>query len=277
MTPRRLLVTIGVLLVLTTILASMGLPHRLWSLALGGADRWRAGFYALGQTPTGSDNDDAVVSDLLLRLNAENAELRRRIREYDSIQAELGTRIFPEQLLRARVVSRSADHGRHFLEIDRGALSGVAVGDPVVVGWTLVGVVRGERANRSLVQLLSDRESRVAVSIYAATLTAADGETADIPLAQGVIAGVGERHHLQVVHVEARSTVQIREGMHVVTSGLDEHMPFGLAVGEVVEARPRPDSDLWDIVVQPLRPWGSYPTVVVIRRLSALSQVPTGR
>ncbi|TVR45248.1 MAG: rod shape-determining protein MreC [Planctomycetota bacterium] len=270
---RRLIIAAVILMLLAVILGLTGALVGLWSPFAQYADRWRAGFHGLGTEDISDQQRE--VDDQVRRLQAENNQLRQRLREYQSMDSEIGTRIFPEQLLRARVVARSAEHGRHFLEIDRGALQGVHVGDPVVVGWTLVGVVRGERANRSLVQLLSDTESRIAVSLFdPASLKGNDEAAPLLPVAQGVIAGTGDRHGLRVVHVEARSGIQIRTGLQVLTSGLDERIPFGLIIGEVVEARPRADSDLWDIEVAPARPWGSYPTVVALRRLEALSQVP---
>ncbi|TVR12882.1 MAG: rod shape-determining protein MreC [Planctomycetota bacterium] len=280
MSPRYAIVVLAALLALIAVAAVSGLPRALWGLAIGGADRWRAGVHALAHTPVMPDRagnmseDVSVHRDAVLRLAAENAELRRRIREYEGMDAELGTRVVAEQFLRARVVARSTDDGRHFIELDRGAVHGIAVGDPVMVGWSIVGVVRGERASRSLVQLLTDRQSRVAVSLYApGVLRDAPPATSDIPAAQGVVAGSGSRHSLQVIHVEARSSVSIIPGMQVVTSGLEEYIPYGLAVGEVVEARRRPDADLWDVEVQPLRPWGSFPTVQVLRRLSLIEDL----
>lgn len=275
MSRSRLIWLLLILLSVTLVVGFSGLGSRAWSAMMAAGDRFRAGMLALDHSLVEPGTEHA---DHLLRLATENAELRRRIREYDSLHAELGTRIFPEQLLRARVIARSAEQGRHFLEIDQGALQGISRGDPVVVGWTLVGVIRAEQAERSLVQLLTDSESRVAVSLYHASFGLnTEDQVSDSPVAHGVIAGSGDRHALRVMHVEARAGVQMVPGMQVLSSGLDPLIPFGLVIGEVVEAEPRADSDLWDITVQPARAWGSYPTVVAVRRLRALSEVPQPR
>ena len=245
-----------------------GAHDMVWGLLGPGTDRVRASMHQVAQGPT---EEQGEVSDEVLRLRVENAELRRRIREYDSISAEHGTALNAARLLRSRVIGRSAEQGRHFVHIDAGALDGVHVGDPVLVGWTLIGIVRGEAADRSLVQLLTDKDARVAAALYAQDIGITEGKAQDdSPLAEGVVMGQGDRWSLGMGHVEARSRLEVTAGMRVVTSGLEPNIPFGLVIGTVNGADVSPDSDLWDIQLRPNRLWGSYPTVVVLRRVETL-------
>ena len=260
---KRILWSLGICLVLALLVRLTGVHEMLWQLIGRSSDPLREQLHESFQH---EDQQNADGDDEVSRLRIENAELRRRIREYDGINAERGTQINPDQLLRSRIIARSSDAGRHFIHIDAGALEGVHVGDAVLVGWTLIGVVRGEAADHSLVQLITDQDARVAASLYAIEL--AQGNVApqyDSPLALGVVEGRGDPWLLGMGHVEARSRLQVTPGMQVVTSGLDAQIPFGLVVGTVESADVSPESDLWEIRLRPHRLWGSYHSVVVLR------------
>lgn len=252
---RHLLVA-GGLMVLVTVLAMTGVPNRLWSWASGFLDSWRAD---LVEDHTPPEPADTATSELIARLSAENMELRRRLREFEDLYGPGGLLDARAPRLRARIIARSDDDGRHFLEIDRGADQGLAVGDPVLAGSTLVGRVRGMQVDHALVQLLTDSRCRVP-----AQLLTEDTEDPDPFLAEGVLAGIGESGTLDLRFVEQRPGLEVLPGQRLITAGLDPRIPPGLLLGTVIRAETRPGSDHWRITVKPQRPWGSYPTVVVL-------------
>jgi hypothetical protein len=140
--------------------AASGAGAWLAARALGPLRDWRAGTAATDESAPGDGLAEANA-----RLAAENIELRRRLREHESLDGDPRLGDGATLPLRARVVARTSQDGRRFLELDHGAIDGIAVGDPVLGGDTLVGVVRGVQAATSLVQAVDDQEFRMVVGV----------------------------------------------------------------------------------------------------------------
>lgn len=255
---RLVLIALG-LLIVSAVIGMTGAHKKIWALVSGPADPVRADMVAAATTDAPAER---IQQEELAKLRAEVLELRNRLGEYEELDRAGSLGLHQLTFHRSRILARSADAGRHFLEIDRGAVEGVRVGQPVLTGWSLVGTVRGEQAGRSLVQLLTDEESRVPATILAADVDPMTA-SADAWVADGTCAGIGRQDELQMLYVEDRPNLTIMPGMLVVTAGLDANIPPGLIIGTVASAEPEPDSDLWHISVTPQRPWGSYPTVLI--------------
>lgn len=197
----------------------------------------------------------ARVEDQLVRANAENALLRTRLQEYLSIRGEGG--IPPEQavVVRARIISRTLRQGRRYCELDAGAVDGVTTGMAACLGWSLVGTVVGVQEGRSLVQLVSDRESRIPATLL-------DGETI---LAEGVLTGSGRRGLLLLDYIEERDGLQVMVGQRVVTAGSDGHFPPGLVLGTVTAASRSATADHWHVEVTPVREADSADSLLMLK------------
>lgn len=212
----------------------------------------------------------ADQGEVLVRLNAENIELRRRLAEYAEIEGDGGVHPARSVLGRARVVARSDRASRRHLRIDAGAYLGVRRGMAVVVGWSLVGVVVGEHPAEALVRLVSDPESRIPAHLQTAAGVAEDGSV--VPgevVALGVLAGTGEPELLELTFVEDRPDLAVEPGMQVVTAGGPGPVPPGLVLGTVMTARRTPQSDHWSIGVVPLRRGDLASSVLVLRAPTA--------
>lgn len=263
---------IGGLVTLSLVLALTGALQRIapW---LSPPTAWRADRSA----EVGLDGDAAADQrELLIRLNAENAELRRRLAEYEEVAASGG--VHPERsvLCRARVVARSDRASRRHLRIDAGAYLGVRVEMAVVVGWSLIGVVVGEQPAESLVRLVSDPESRIPAHLLGPAGTGEDGEP--IPgevVALGVLEGTGEADRLQLGFVEDRPDLTVVPGMQVITAGGPGAVPPGLVLGTVSGAGRSPQSDHWAIEVEPERRGDLAVSVLVLRAPAAAQESQT--
>lgn len=208
----------------------------------------------------------AAVADPDLDLAEENARLRercadlaRRLAAYEELAASAAVTV-PEILLTtATVVGRGDRRGAHLVEIDRGAMAdGVSRGLAVTVGWSLVGVVRGEAGARSLVQLITDPASRVP-----ARLVGRDGEV----IALGSLAGTGAWTELELRLVQDRAGLEVEAGFLVLTADGLEAVPPGLILGHVVAAERSTSDDHWRIKVAPLRSTALLTEVQVLKDL----------
>ncbi|MHC5068842.1 MAG: rod shape-determining protein MreC [Planctomycetota bacterium] len=194
------------------------------------------------------------LRERVLQLSVANVDLSRRLRDHEDV-----IRVVPdlERARRAPVLARSVVAGRRLIEVGLGRYDGVARDQAVVAGWSLVGLVVGEDAGRSLVRQCTDRESRVPAHLVALP-DSASAPTVDVVaggevVALGVCAGVGSPATLELRMVEDRPGFTVVPGMIAVTAGGPGTVPPGLALGVVHAAHRQAHSDHWHIELVPLR------------------------
>jgi rod shape-determining protein MreC len=186
------------------------------------------------------------IEDLKARvneLNAENAELvavkkeNERLREYLEFTKEEEL----EQKM-ARVVSRGvfmkADRRNESILINKGESDGLEKGMVAVNSQGIVvGKISGVRSSVSEVELITDEECELAISIQ--------NQEGTMGIARGEM---GLTVHIDYIP----QTQDISKGDRVVTSGLEENVPAGLIIGEVKKVESK-SNDVWQTaVVEPL-------------------------
>ncbi len=184
-------------------------------------------------------------------LQQENQLLRREVAaalaaqaQAESEQAEAEQILSQQHLaflggiptVSAQVVSLGSANFEQTIEINRGATSGVAVGEPVVSAAGLVGSVSAVTSHLATVTLLDDPSFAVGVrdvgSLARVKGSKAGGALAAASGAVGAATGQGEGNPLSVGDVNVGENV--KRGDQLVTSGLQlEHFPAGIPVGTV--------------------------------------------
>jgi len=169
------------------------------------------------------------------RLITENEQLRNQLRtsklaegEVDQLKQQLGLPYLQGMAtVAADVVDLAPSNFESAVEIDRGSSSGVAVGMPVVSGGGLVGSVAEVSRSYSIVELVTDGASSVAVRFSSGSNGATD---------TAVALGQGPSNPLKVQYVNPHD--QIARGEVMVTSGLSGgNFPPGIPVGKVQSVR----------------------------------------
>jgi rod shape-determining protein MreC len=193
------------------------------------------------------------------RLRAENADLRGDVlraddaeRERQALLDQLGLAT-PDDIPRvdARVVSTGPSNFAFTVEIDKGTSAGIAVGMPVVTGAGLVGRIVEASRNRSVVQLLTDKEFSVGIRL------ATSGDV-------GVANGKGTLKSLNLDLIDP--TTAVDKGEVVVTSGLQQsRFPPGYPVGKVVSATARPGALQQDVAIEPAVDLGRLTFLTVLQ------------
>ena len=250
--PRHLTIAVALILI-TGALAWSGLGKRAWQAIGAPLLPWQRSLAARAEAPA----DAAMIqaNERLIRLNAENVILRRRLSEYQEIAGE--GRVPPAQAVVARgqIVARTLRQGRRFCELDVGAIDGVEVDMAATLGWSLVGMVAGRGPGRCLVREITDSESRIPAALY---------DEQEL-LAEGVLRGTGVAGEALLEFVEDRPGLVIAAGQRVVTVGLDRGAPGGLALGTVVAAERSGPSDHWRVTVKPLRSAATSDSLLILR------------
>jgi rod shape-determining protein MreC len=251
----RQLLTAVITLAITLVLAWSGVWRAAWQHLAGGIAPWQRAISPTFTTDASVEQQLATAREQLVEVNAENVLLRTRLGEYLSIRGEGG--IPPEQVVvvRARIIGRTQRQGRRFIELDAGAVDGVAKGMAVCAGWSLVGLVAGVQEGRCLVQQLSDSESRVPALLM-------DSEKM---IAEGVLTGIGKRGLFLLDFIEDRGGIEVTKGMHVVSAGSDARLPPGLVIGTVSDSSRSSTANHWRVEVTPLRVAEACETLLVLR------------
>jgi len=164
-------------------------------------------------------------------------------------------------------MARSERQARRFIEIDAGVVDGVHRGMAVAEGWSLLGVVVGEQTGTSLVQLVTDAQSRVPATLLTVDEEGQPGE----PVSLGVCAGTGRNDRLELRFIEEREGLTVHPGMAVVTAAGREAVPVGLVLGLVESAEVQAYSDHWAITVRPLRDADILGSVLVLQGTDLLA------
>lgn len=196
----------------------------------------------------------ATTTDFLAevtRLRAENAELRRiealnarallqveqLVEENRQLRALTGARErAPVHSVLAEVLYETRDPYSRRIVLDKGMSQEIAAGQPVIDARGLVGQVTRVFQFTSEMTLVTDRDIAVPVQVQRTGLrTVAFG---------GAAGGRMELRYLA-------STVDIREGDLLVTSGLDRIYPAGLPVGRILSIDRGDKNDLVKVLVDP--------------------------
>lgn len=180
----------------------------------------------------GQENKALKVS--LGELFAENAELHKKLSQMQTL-VDQGKYLDPNtyNLLPARPIGL----GR-YLKIDKGTTSGVKAGQAVVFKDNFVGKVIDVSLQASLVQLLTDPDSKIA-----AFSQNKDGK------AKGVLAG---QFGTEVILDKVLHEEKISEGDLVYSEGLEDFLPRGLVLGKVTKVIDQENEVFKQAKVQPI-------------------------
>lgn len=177
----------------------------------------------------------------LAELESENHELREALAFVTSSSF---------RHLGADVIGKNSEPVGSALIINRGAKDGVQQGNSVIVGQgILVGSVITVEAESSVVRLLNDNESKIAVSIQN----------------QEKSIGVVEGRHgvsLKLQLVPQNETITV--GDVIMTSGLEEKIPRGLFVGKIQSVEREPYQPFQQAEINPFVDLEKITQVIVL-------------
>ncbi len=215
--------------------------------------------HPIGQFFSGAVNYSSAQSENEA-LQRENGQLRREMAENSIAEQQLRQLLsqlhlpFVENVttVTAQVIDQSTSNFQLEIEIDRGTHDGVGIGMPVVDGAGLAGTVVSAGSSTSMVELLEDPRSSVAVRFGSNQFAAANGQ------------GPGEPLSLNFVE----SSEPLRRGEIVFTSGLlGAAYPADIPVGTVSSVQSTPGSPTKTASVAPFVDFSNLQYVTVVQWL----------
>jgi rod shape-determining protein MreC len=221
------------------------------------AQTWLATRYAGIQNYLNAPQDIARLRTRNRDLEAENSQLRSQIIELQQQMAETRilsalvdfARVHPEnRFVGATVIGRDPSPFVKYIIINRGSDHGLRRGMPVVTDQGLVGRVAAVTAGAARVQLISDPDSSINVSLQSAGITG---------MLNGSLTG-------QLTMDMIPQSAKVAVGDLVMTSGLGGNYPANLIIGQVTNVTGR-ETDLFQTAdIEPIVNFDQLEIVLLI-------------
>lgn len=201
------------------------------------------------------------LQDMVTALQDQNAQLKQRLTEYDNMkqeneqlkkQLEITAQRPGNKFMAASVIGRDPNDVFSGFSIDRGTLEGISVGDPVITGRGLVGVVTQAYATTSKVSCLLSEDVRVAAVCI-------DRRESGVVTSDIVTASSGL---LRMNYLDGDTALQ--EGDIITTSGAGGAYPKDLLIGEVKSVEKSENDISKYAVIQPCQDLTELQDVFVI-------------
>lgn len=188
--------------------------------------------------------DEGRLRDENALLRRENLLLAARVQRFAALEAEnmrlrdlLGSSFkVGDRVMIAEIISVNLDPGRQQVLLDKGAGSGVFVGQPVLDANAVMGQVIRANPLSSTVLLITDSEHALPVEVTRNGL-------------RTIAAGTGFGNRLELLHIPKNADV--RAGDLLVTSGMGGRFPRGYPVARVSAVRHAPDNPFLAVSAEP--------------------------
>lgn len=186
--------------------------------------------------------EELYKENLSLKISLENL---KRFNEFSWIK---DFKIKNYVLIPAMIIGRGPVDWDLNFRIDKGKKDGIRENMPVIFMDQLIGKIKYVGYNFSEVQTIYNPSFSVGVTIY---------ETKD----QGVIKGSLEYMELSYLFSDSG----IKNGYQVITSGIDNEIPYGLKVGYIIEVSKNPTYFLPKVKVLPYLDFSKLKGVVICK------------
>jgi rod shape-determining protein MreC len=247
-------ITLCVLVVMSFLLMSFGDLSRLggFRAVIVGSIGWMQSVFAWIPNPVALKSENAQLRELNLQLSVESARGRKSMVENVTLRKMLDLRKRIDQdLIAADIVGKTTTQLRNYATMNKGSADGVTEGMSVVTDAGLVGHVVGTSDNFSVIQLLLNRDTRVAAKVQRSRV-------------DGIIAWDGETT-LALKNIPASFDVQA--GDVVITSNYSTRYPANIVVGRVIRVEEETNSLFRKIVVEPSANFTTLEQVFVVAEL----------
>lgn len=199
-----------------------------------------------------SENERLIKE--ITKLKIENRDTKSYVEENNRLKKLLDLRDKETDMetVAANVISRDYEKWFKGITVNKGSLSGIEIGDPVMTTDGILGVVDSVGPNWAKVKTIYDSKSAVGAKFT---------RTGDI----GVVEGSQEfadQERCRVQYISGAAPVVV--GDILVTSGLGEIYPSGLMIGKIDEIKTDAMGNIEYVAVKPAVDFGSVYEVLVI-------------
>ena len=247
-------ITLCALVVMSFAFMSFGNLSQLggFRAVIVGSIGWIQSLFAWVPNPVALKSENTALRELNLQLSIESSRFRQSMVENSTLRKMLELPDMTEdKLIAADVIGKTTTELRNYATINKGTEDGLREGMACVTDAGLVGTIIGASPHYSIVQLLLNRDTRVAARVYRTRVDGViqwEGETAlslkDIP-----------------------RTYDVRNGDLILTSSHSSKYPPNIVIGRVITVEDENNSLFRHVLVEPAVHFASLEQVFVIDRI----------
>ena len=217
-------------------------------------------FFTLPRDVTELIQRNSELEDEVANLQSQIIQLQEQLQEADILYSLLDyARSRPaDEYTAAAVIGRDPSPFLQYIIIDHGSDDGIRYGMPVVTQQGLVGRVEAVTASAARVQLISDAQSTINVTLQT--------QGADA-LIKGSISG-------DITLEMLAQNVSLNTGDILLTSGLGGNYPSDILVGQVVDIQKTENELFQAAYVQPVVDFETLRAVLVITNFQTTNITP---
>lgn len=211
---------------------------------------WFQRLFAWIPNPGALETENRAIRELNIQLSEEVMRMREAILENQRLRKMLELKEKnPEELVIAEVVGKSTVQLRNYVTIDKGKSSGIDYGMSVRTDAGLVGIIIGLTENYSLVELILNRNVKIACKFQRTGIN-------------GIVVWEGGEH-LLVKNIPESFDVVV--GDIIETSDFSNRYPNFIPIGKVVKVESDKGSLFKRILVEPFANFNSLDQVFVVK------------
>lgn len=244
-------ITLSALIVISFAMMTFGNVAQLGgfrTIVVGGIG-WIQNVFSWVPNPVALKSENRALRELNLQLSTETAKMRQAMLENEKLRKMLG---FKEPsgapIIPAEVIGKTTVQLRNFITINRGAKDKILPGMIAKTDAGLVGTVVSASDNFALIQLIIDRDSRIAARIERTGI-------------DGIVAWEGEQN---LIIKNIPKSYDVQAGDLLITSNYSNKYPSGIPVGRVTEVRDEANSLFRKILITPSVNFSSLEQLYVV-------------
>lgn len=214
-----------------------------------GSIGWLQSLFAWIPNPVALKSENLALRELNLQLSVESARSRQAMVENATLRRMLELPKLTEyRLIAADVVGKTTTQLRNYATINKGGADGIKEGMCCITDAGLVGVIIGVSDHYAVVQLLLNRDTRVAAKVQRSRV-------------DGIIAWEGETY-LTLKNIPKSFDVQA--GDVVLTSNYSSRYPANLVIGRLTQVEDENNSLFRRVVVEPAVNFATLEQVFIV-------------
>ncbi len=197
-------------------------------------------------------SENEALRELNLQLSSEVIKMRKSLIENQRLKNMINLRdTATVSLIPAEVVGKSSIQMRNYITLNRGSAAGIKSGMAVRTDAGLVGVVIAAGNKFSFVELLNNRNVRIAAKILRSQI-------------DGLVAWEGGEY-LLLKNIPTSFDIEVND--IVATSNYSNKYPADVPVGKVIRVEKDPGSLFHKIVIEPYAQFNALEQVYVLNYL----------
>lgn len=244
-------VTLIALMVMSLSFMSVGNMRQLggFRAVVVGSIGWMQSLFAWIPNPVALKSENTALRELNLQLSVESARSRQAMVENAVLRRMLALPDMTEfRLIAADVSGKTTTQLRNYATINKGTDAGVREGMACITDAGLVGRVIGTSRRYAVVQLLLNRDTRVAAKVQRSRV-------------DGIVTWEGEA---TVALKNVPKSFDVQVGDVIVTSNYSSIYPQNLVVGRVTNVEDENQSLFRRVVIEPAVNFSTVEQVFVI-------------